>query len=176
MQGQGVIAFHQPPADIFEISYKNHKTGKIRRWNLMDAPFQELPNGVYNQSGDVDSEVVFSLFHPSCFSFVFPLFSSSASRSSSNSPLVSLVKLMPLCQVYNVYERERRQSNVDCQKKSLLHLAESLWALELERTSYLILLLIVLFSTQVSKNSESYFLCQKCFVFFLIFIFPGLPD
>ena len=53
-------------------------------------------------------------------------------------------------QVYNTHERERRQSNSDCQKKSLLHLAESLWALELERTSYLILLLIVLFSTQVS--------------------------
>ena len=52
-------------------------------------------------------------------------------------------------QVYNTHERERRQSNSDCQKKSLLHLAESLWALELERTSYLILLLIVLFSTQV---------------------------
>ena len=52
-------------------------------------------------------------------------------------------------QVYNTHERERRQNNSDCQKKSLLHLAESLWALELERTSYLILLLIVLFSTQV---------------------------
>ena len=62
VQGQGVISFHQPPADIFEISYKNHKTGKIRRWNLMDAPFQELPNGVYNQSGDVDSEVAILLF------------------------------------------------------------------------------------------------------------------
>ena len=39
--------------------------------------------------------------------------------------------------------------NLDCQKpKSLLNLAESLWSLELERTSYLILLLIVLFSSQ----------------------------
>ena len=58
--------------------------------------------------------------------------------------------LAPWLQVYNTHERERRQSNSDCQKKSLLHLAESLWALDLERTSYLILLLIVLFSTQVS--------------------------
>jgi len=127
VQGQGVIAFHQPPADIFEISYKNHKTGKIRRWNLMDAPFQELPNGVYNQSGDVDSEV------------------------------------------YNVYERERRQSNVDCQKKSLLHLAESLWALELERTSYLILLLIVLFSTQGCQieNLKEVDRCQNQYMMLL---------
>jgi hypothetical protein len=105
--GRGVISCPHPHnSDIFEISYKNHKTGKIRRWNLMESPFQELQNGSYNQSADVSSEA------------------------------------------YNQYERERRQNNVDCQKKSLLNLAEGLWALELERTSYLILLLIVLFSTQ----------------------------
>ena len=59
-------------------------------------------------------------------------------------------------QVYNTHELERRQSNSDCQKKSLLHLAESLWALELERTSYLILLLIVLFSTQVPFMAQTF--------------------
>merc|ERR1712088_334945 len=59
------------------ISYKNHKTGKIRRWNLMESPFQEFPNGSYNQPGDVDSEV------------------------------------------YNTHERERRQSNSDCQIENL---------------------------------------------------------
>ena len=48
---------NQTQSDIFEISYKNHKTGKIRRWNLMESPFQEFPNGSYNQPGDVDSEV-----------------------------------------------------------------------------------------------------------------------
>lgn len=42
----------------------------------------------------------------------------------------------------------QKNLNLDCQKKSLLNLAESLWSLELERTSYLILLLIVLFSSQ----------------------------
>ena len=47
----------------------------------------------------------------------------------------------------NAYNSQKN-SNLDCQKKSLLNLAESLWSLELERTSYLILLLIVLFSSQ----------------------------
>ena len=65
--------------------------------------------------------------------------------------------------MYNLHERERRQNNVDCQKKSLLHLAESLWALELERTSYLILLLIVLFSTQVGYPYSSSHLMFLCF-------------
>ena len=129
VQGRGVISYPNPAqSDIFEISYKNHKTGKIRRWNLMESPFQEFPNGSYNQPGDVDSEVG----------------SSVPARQNRGLTLDWL-------QVYNTHERERRQSNSDCQKKSLLHLAESLWALELERTSYLILLLIVLFSTQVSS-------------------------
>ena len=58
VQGRGVISYpSQAQSDIFEISYKNHKTGKIRRWNLMESPFQEFPNGSYNQPGDVDSEV-----------------------------------------------------------------------------------------------------------------------
>ena len=58
VQGRGVISYpNQTQSDIFEISYKNHKTGKIRRWNLMESPFQEFPNGSYNQPGDVDSEV-----------------------------------------------------------------------------------------------------------------------
>ena len=58
VQGRGVISYpNQAQSDIFEISYKNHKTGKIRRWNLMESPFQEFPNGSYNQPGDVDSEV-----------------------------------------------------------------------------------------------------------------------
>ena len=67
-----------------------------------------------------------------------------------------LSDLLTYSQVYNTHERERRQSNSDCQKKSLLHLAESLWALELERTSYLILLLIVLFSTQVPFMAHTF--------------------
>ena len=130
VQGRGVISYpNQAQSDIFEISYKNHKTGKIRRWNLMESPFQEFPNGSYNQPGDVDSEVGWKLHR--------------------KQPGANLT-LAPWLQVYNTHERERRQSNSDCQKKSLLHLAESLWALDLERTSYLILLLIVLFSTQVS--------------------------
>ena len=125
VQGRGVISYpNQTQSDIFEISYKNHKTGKIRRWNLMESPFQEFPNGSYNQPGDVDSEV------------------GSRSMPARQNQTDSL-------QVFNTHERERRQSNSNCQKKSLLHLAEGLWALELERTSYLILLLIVLFSTQV---------------------------
>ena len=33
--------------------------------------------------------------------------------------------ISPHSQVYNTHELERRQSNSDCQKKSLLHLAES---------------------------------------------------
>ena len=58
VQGRGVISYPpQQQSDIFEISYKNRKTGKIRRWNLMDSPFQEFPNGSYNQPGDVDTEV-----------------------------------------------------------------------------------------------------------------------
>eukprot|EP00091_Calanus_sinicus_P015811 TRINITY_DN34586_c0_g1_i1.p1 TRINITY_DN34586_c0_g1~~TRINITY_DN34586_c0_g1_i1.p1 ORF type:complete len:124 (+),score=12.45 TRINITY_DN34586_c0_g1_i1:78-449(+) len=48
---------------------------------------------------------------------------------------------------YNLYNGQKKQIG-DCQKRSLLHLAESLWSLELERTSYLILLLVVLFSSQ----------------------------
>jgi len=128
VQGRGVISYpNQTQSDIFEISYKNHKTGKIRRWNLMESPFQEFPNGSYNQPGDVDSEV------------------------------------------YNTHELERRQSNSDCQKKSLLHLAESLWALELERTSYLILLLIVLFSTQGCQieNLKEVDRCQNQYMMLL---------
>lgn len=84
----------------FEISYKNHLTGKVRRWNLTELPFPDL--------GLVKSY----------------------SQETENA--------------YN----SQKNSNLDCQKKSLLNLAESLWSLELERTSYLILLLIVLFSSQ----------------------------
>jgi len=91
-------------SDHFEISYKNHKTGKIRRWNLMELPFQDISlNKSFEDSEETEN--------------------------------------------YNLYNGQRKQ-NVDCQKRSLLHLAESLWSLELERTSYLILLLVVLFSSQ----------------------------
>ena len=85
----------------FEISYKNHVTGKVRRWNLMELPFPEL----------------------------------------------DLVKSYSSQETDNVYNSQKNAKQ-DCQKKSLLNLAESLWSLELERTSYLILLLIVLFSSQ----------------------------
>ena len=87
-------------AEQFEISYKNHRTGKVRRWNLMELPFPEL----------------------------------NLMKSYSN-------------ETENGYNSQKNL-NLDCQKKSLLNLAESLWSLELERTSYLILLLIVLFSSQ----------------------------
>jgi len=91
-------------SDHFEISYKNHKTGKIRRWNLMELPFQDISlNKSFEDSEETEN--------------------------------------------YNLYNGQRKQ-NGDCQKRSLLHLAESLWSLELERTSYLILLLVVLFSSQ----------------------------
>ena len=88
-------------SEQFEISYKNHRTGKVRRWNLMELPFPEL-NLV-----------------------------KTASQETEN----------------NIYNSQKYLT-LDCQKKSLLNLAESLWSLELERTSYLILLLIVLFSSQ----------------------------
>ena len=60
LQSRGVINYpaSQSQTDIFEISYKNHKTGKIRRWNLMDSPFQEFPNGSVSQSSDVDNSEV----------------------------------------------------------------------------------------------------------------------
>ena len=86
----------------FEISYKNHRTGKVRRWNLMELPIPEL-NLVKSYSHETEN---------------------------------------------TVYNSSQKSLNLDCQKKSLLNLAESLWSLELERTSYLILLLIVLFSSQ----------------------------
>lgn len=90
------------PGDQFEISYKNHKTGKVRRWNLMELPLEE----------------------------------------------VALVKTYKdSAETENIYNSQK-SFNGDCQKKSLLNLAESLWSLQLERTSYLILLLIVLFSSQ----------------------------
>ena len=88
----------------FEISYKNARTGKVRRWNLMELPL---------------------------------------SPSELN-----LVKSYSNTQTENGYKNCQNNLNPDCQKKSLLNLAESLWSLELERTSYLILLLIVLFSSQ----------------------------
>jgi len=91
-------------SEHFEISYKNHKTGKIRRWNLMELPFQDIS---LNRSFEDPEET----------------------------------------ENYNLYNGQRKQVG-DCQKRSLLHLAESLWSLELERTSYLILLLVVLFSSQ----------------------------
>jgi len=91
-------------SEHFEISYKNHKTGKIRRWNLMELPFQDISlNKSYEDPEETEN--------------------------------------------FNLYNGQRKQ-NADCQKRSLLHLAESLWSLELERTSYLILLLVVLFSSQ----------------------------
>ena len=90
------------PGEQLEISYKNHKTGKVRRWNLMELPLEE----------------------------------------------VALVKsYKDSTETENIYNSQK-SFNGDCQKKSLLNLAESLWSLELERTSYLILLLIVLFSSQ----------------------------
>jgi len=88
----------------FEISYKNARTGKVRRWNLMELPL-------------TPSEL-------------------------------NLVKSYSNTQTDNGYKNCQNNLNPDCQKKSLLNLAESLWSLELERTSYLILLLIVLFSSQ----------------------------
>jgi len=85
-------------AEHFEICYKNHKTGKIKRWNLMELPFEEIsPNRSYEDLDETE-----------------------------------------LCNNGQKKHPER----------SLLHLAESLWSLELERTSYLILLLVVLFSSQ----------------------------
>lgn len=87
---------------IFEISYKNHKTGKIRRWNLVDNPYQEL-SLLRSDSCQEDHEI------------------------PSN---------------YNLLVKEGEG------EKSLLSLAETLWTLDLERTSYIILLLIVLFSCQ----------------------------
>jgi len=88
----------------FEICYKNHKTGKIRRWNLMELPFEDISlNRPYEDPEKMDN--------------------------------------------YSLYAGQAG-SNGDCQKRSLLQLAESLWSLELERTSYLILLLVVLFSSQ----------------------------
>ena len=92
-------------SEHFEISYKNHKTGKIRRWNLMELPFQGIR------------------------------FEKSYENSNETESLLSGPSLL-----------SGQEEN--CQKKSLLNLAESLWSLELERTSYLILLLIVLFSSQ----------------------------
>ena len=95
-------AHHPHKAQQLEISYKNHKTGKVRRWNLMELPLEE----------------------------------------------VALVKsYKDSTETENIYNSQK-SFNGDCQKKSLLNLAESLWSLELERTSYLILLLIVLFSSQ----------------------------
>lgn len=91
-------------SEHYEICYKNHKTGKIRRWNLMELPFQDI-----------------------------------SLRRSYQDPEET--------ENYNLYNGQKKQIG-DCQKKSLLHLAESLWSLELERTSYLILLLVVLFSSQ----------------------------
>ena len=95
-------AGHSLNSEQFEISYKNHRTGKVRRWNLMtELPTPELTL-VRNYSQETEDS-------------------------------------------YN----SQKYVNLDCQKpKSLLNLAESLWSLELERTSYLILLLIVLFSSQ----------------------------
>jgi len=87
---------------IFEISYKNHKTGKIRRWNVADNPYQEL-SLLRSDSCQDEQEI------------------------SNN---------------YNLVVKEGEG------KKSLLSLAETLWTLDLERTSYIILLLIVLFSCQ----------------------------
>merc|ERR1712088_824111 len=89
----GGVQIGGPPGEQFEISYKNHKTGKVRRWNLMELPLEE----------------------------------------------VALVK---------TYKDSTATENIYNSQKSLLNLAESLWSLELERTSYLILLLIVLFSSQ----------------------------
>jgi len=87
-------------AEHFEICYKNHKTGKIKRWNLMELPFEEIsPNRPYEDPDETDP---------------------GGGRNGG-----------------------RKQP-----ERSLLHLAESLWSLELERTSYLILLLVVLFSSQ----------------------------
>jgi len=91
-------------SEHFEICYKNHKTGKIRRWNLMELPFEDISlNRSYQDLEETDNT--------------------------------------------GVCTGQKKQSG-ECQKKSLLHLAESLWSLELERTSYLILLLVVLFSSQ----------------------------
>lgn len=92
---------HAANSEQFELSYKNHRTGKVCRWKMMELPFPEL-NLV-----------------------------KTASQETEN----------------NIYNSQKYLS-LDCQKKSLLNLAESLWSLELERTSYLILLLIVLFSSQ----------------------------
>jgi len=87
-------------AEHFEICYKNHKTGKIKRWNLMELPFEEIsPNRPYEDPDETEP---------------------GGGRNG-----------------------QRKQP-----ERSLLHLAESLWSLELERTSYLILLLVVLFSSQ----------------------------
>lgn len=93
----------------FEISYKNARTGKVRRWNLMELPLT-----------------------PSELSLVKSYSSPGQQQQTDNG-----------------YKCQKQNNlNADCQKKSLLNLAESLWSLELERTSYLILLLIVLFSSQ----------------------------
>jgi len=74
-------------AEHFEICYKNHKTGKIKRWNLMELPFEEIsPNRPYEDPDETDP---------------------GGGRNGG-----------------------RKQP-----ERSLLHLAESLWSLELERTS-----------------------------------------
>jgi len=87
-------------AEHFEICYKNHKTGKIKRWNLMELPFDEISS---NRSFEDPDETDLG----------------GGCNGQKKHP-----------------------------ERSLLHLAESLWSLELERTSYLILLLVVLFSSQ----------------------------
>jgi len=100
-------------SNCFQISYKQQRTGKIKRWNMVDFPFDQIPN--FSDSFD----------------------SSDGSNSPKNFPWSANPNLP-----------KTNPNHPSRAKFDLLHMAESLRSLELERVSYLILLLVVLFCGQ----------------------------